>query len=108
MTGRKPIAFLGDSLKCLRDFPEGAKLDSGRELARVQEGMDPVDWKPMTAVGRGVQEIRVSDTPGEFRVIYVASIKHTIYVLHAFHKKSQKTPRRDIELAAARYRQIKE
>lgn len=107
MPVRKPIQFLGDSLKCLRSFPEGARLDSGRELARVQEGRDPVDWKPMPVVGKGVREIRVSDTPGEFRVIYVANIGSRVFVLHAFHKKTQKTAKRNIELAAARYRQIK-
>ena len=108
MNKRKPVAFLGDSLKCLRDFPEDARRDAGRELVRVQEGRDPIDWKPMASIGKGVREIRVSGKPGEFRVIFVASIGNTIYVLHAFHKKTQKTLKRDIELAAARFRQIKE
>jgi phage-related protein len=60
----------------------------------------------MPSIGKGVSEIRVSGRPGEFRVIYVASIGSTIYVLHAFHKKTQKTPKRDIDLAAARFRRI--
>lgn len=102
----KPIVFLGDSLDRLRKFPEGARQDMGRELARIQEGREPLDWKPMQAVGRGVREIRVSDRPGEFRVLYVANFGDAIHVLHAFHKKSQRTPQRDIDLAAARYRQI--
>jgi phage-related protein len=106
MPMRKPIVFLADSLKRLRHFPEGARQDAGRELARVQEGREPIDWKPMPSVGKGAREIRVSDRPGEFRVLYVASIGDEIYVLHAFHKKSQKTAQRDINLAAARYRQI--
>jgi phage-related protein len=106
MPGRKAIEFLGDSLSRLREFPDDARQDMGRELARVQEGRDPIDWKPMSSVGRGVREIRVSDRAGEFRTIYVASIGDTVYVLHAFHKKSQKTAKRDIELAARRYRQI--
>ncbi len=102
----KPIIFLGDSLARLREFPESARQDTGRELARVQEGRDPVDWKPMPSVGRGVREIRVSDRPGEFRVLYVARVEDAIYVLHAFHKKTQKTAQRDLDLAATRYRQI--
>lgn len=69
MNTRKPVAFIGDSLRCLREFPEDARRDAGRELVRVQEGRDPIDWKPMAAVGKGVREIRVSDKPGEFRVI---------------------------------------
>lgn len=105
MEQRRPIVFLGDSLERLRDFPEDARRDAGRELVRVQEGRDPIDWKPMPAVGKGVREIRVSDRPGEFRVIYVANLGKFVFVLHAFHKKTQKTLKRDIDLAANRYRQ---
>ena len=102
----KPVVFVGDALENLRDFPEGARQDAGRELARVQEGRDPIDWKPMPTVGSGVREICVSDKPGEFRVIYVAKLADAIYVLHAFHKKTQKTNQRDLDLAMRRYKQI--
>lgn len=57
-------------------------------------------------MGRGVREIRVSDKPGEFRVLYVAKLVDAIYVLHAFQKKTQKTAQRDLDPAASRYRQI--
>jgi phage-related protein len=103
---RKPVVFMGNSLVHLREFPEDARRDAGRELVRVQEGRDPVDWKPMPGIGKGVREIRISDRPGEFRVIYVANIGASIYVLHAFHKQTQKTQKRDLDLAAARLRQI--
>ena len=43
---------------------------------------------------------------GEWRVIYVAKFDNAVYVLHAFQKKTQKTRKEDIELAARRYRQI--
>ncbi|MDP3142661.1 MAG: type II toxin-antitoxin system RelE/ParE family toxin [Candidatus Omnitrophota bacterium] len=102
----KPIVFLGDSLARLRGFPESARQDTGRELARVQAGNVPLDWNPMPTVGRGVREIRVSDKPGEFRILYVAQLADAIYVLHAFHKKTQKTAQRDVDLAASRYQQI--
>lgn len=107
MPDRKPVVFLGDSLDRLRGFPEDARRDAGRELVRVQEGRDPVDWKPMPSIGKGVREIRVSDRPGEFRVIYTASIGDLVYVLHAFHKKARKTPKRDVGLAVERLRQIR-
>ena len=106
MNARKPVIFLGDSRERLRNFPDDARRDAGFELERVQKGNDPIDWKPIPAVGKGVREIRVSDRPGEFRVIYVANIGAMIYVLHAFHKKTQKTSQRDIALAAARFREI--
>jgi phage-related protein len=102
----KSVTFLGDVKQRLRDFPDGARSDAGQELLRLQFGREPLDWKPMPSIGKGVREIRVSDRPGEFRVIYVANIGATIYVLHAFHKKTQKTQQRDLELAKARLKLI--
>jgi phage-related protein len=40
-------------------------------------------------------------------VIYIAAFADAIHVLHAFEKKSQRTPQRDLELAGARLRQLK-
>lgn len=59
----------------------------------------------MKAVGAGVREIRIH-VQGEWRIIYVASFAEAVYVLHSFRKKTQKTRQADIELAAARFRQI--
>ena len=50
------------------------------------------------------REIRVREDSGAFRVIYVAKFSEAIYVLHAFQKKAQKTPKAEIELARKRYR----
>lgn len=100
----KPIAFLGDSLDRLRDFPEDARSQAGHQLNEVQNGIDPDDWKPMKTVGPGVREIRIREDSGAFRVIYVATLPDAVLVLHAFQKKTQATPRRDIDLAASRLR----
>jgi phage-related protein len=102
----KPVCFLGNSLECLRDFPENAKHDAGYQLERVQRGEQPDDFKPMPSIGRGVEEIRVWDEHGTYRIIYTARKADAVYVLHAFEKKSQSTARRDIELAQTRYREI--
>lgn len=59
----------------------------------------------MLNVGAGAYEIRLH-VLGEWRVIYVAKFDNAVYVLHAFQKKTQKTRKEDIELAARRYRQI--
>ncbi len=74
----------------------------------VQAGREPADFKPITSVGPSAYEIRVRDEAGAFRVIYVAKFEHAIYVLHAFQKKTRKTPQADIELAASRYKMIGE
>jgi len=99
----KPIEFLGDSLRSLREFPDDAKRDAGYQLDRVQHGLQPDDFKPMPTIGKGVEEIRVRDDSGAYRVIYTARLADAVYVLHAFQKKTQATSKRDIELAKQRF-----
>jgi phage-related protein len=103
----KRVTFHGDSLDRLRDFPEVARREAGHELYQVQMGRDPSDWKPMPTIGAGVREIRIRDAVGAYRVIYIATFADVIHVLHAFEKKTRKTARRDLGLAAARPRQLK-
>ena len=106
MTIRKPLAFIGSSLADLRKFPEEARRDAGFNLNFVQVGLEPSDWKPMKAAGPGVTELRVRDASGAFRVIYLATRPEAVYVLHCFQKKTRKTRKADIDLAASRLRHI--
>jgi len=108
MIQMKPIVFLGDALRQVRDFPEDARKTVGHELRDLQFGEEPGDWKPMPSVGAGVREIRVREASGAFRVIYVAHLATAIYVLNAFQKKTQKTPQREIDLARRRLHAITE
>lgn len=98
----KPVVFVGDSLKRLREFPEDARHDAGYQLDKVQRGEPPDDFKPMPSIGKGVEEIRVWDDSGTYRVIYTARLADAVYVLHAFHKKTQGTSKRDLDLARER------
>ena len=102
----KPLRFVGDSLKCLREFPEDAKQDAGYQLDKVQRGEQPTDFKPMPTIGKGVEELRVRDEPGAYRVIYSARLPDAVYVLHAFQKKTQTTAKRDLELAKSRFAEM--
>lgn len=102
----KDIEFLGDSLDALRNFPDGARQDSGYQLDKVQRGLDPDDWKPMKTIGSGVKEIRLTDEQGQFRVVYVAKLADAVYVLHCFKKTTQKTSPKDIDLAKSRYKEL--
>jgi phage-related protein len=104
----KAIRFLGDSLKRLREFPEDVRHDAGYQLDKLQRGLQPDDFKPMPTIGKGVEEIRLWDDSGTFRVIYTARLKEMVVVLHAFQKKTQATSRRDMELAKDRWAQLKQ
>jgi phage-related protein len=101
----KPILWVGSSLSDLRAFPEDARRMAGFELRRVQQGLQPTDYKPMATVGSGVEEIRVH-TGQEHRVFYVARFEEGVYVLHAFEKRSRKTSAREIEVARVRLRDV--
>jgi phage-related protein len=56
----KPVVFLGDSLDRVRAFPEDVRRNAGYQIERVQRGLDPDDWKPMTTIGA-----RREGNPGE-------------------------------------------
>jgi phage-related protein len=101
----KELRFIGTSLDDLSGFSVEARRIAGFELWQVQNGLDPSDWKPMNSIGIGAREIRIH-AGGAWRVLYVTKVAEAIYVLHAFAKKTQRTPKADIELAARRYREI--
>jgi phage-related protein len=95
---------VGDSLKRIRAFAKPVRQQVGYELELVQHDMEPSDWKPMSTVGLGVNEIRIH-VEGEHRLFYIAKLRHAIYVLHVFRKKARKTTKADIELARARFQE---
>jgi phage-related protein len=103
----KPLKFIGSSEDDLSSFPKEAKGAAGHELWQEQLGLMPSDWKPMPNVSAGAFEVRIH-IMGEWRAIYVAKFADAVYVLHAFQKKTQRTRKEDVALAAARYKQLKE
>ncbi|HEU4352500.1 MAG TPA: type II toxin-antitoxin system RelE/ParE family toxin [Burkholderiales bacterium] len=101
----KPVAWVGDSRERLKQFPAEARHDAGYQLELVQGGASPKDWKPLPSIGMGVNEVRVR-AAGSFRLIYVAKFPEAVYVLHAFEKKSRKTPKGDVVLARSRFQAL--
>ena len=101
----KPLIWLGSSRRDLRAFPALARRLAGFQVRRVQQGLDPDDWKPMRMVGPGVREIRIH-IAGAHRVFYLATRAEAIYVLHAFEKKTQKTSANDLRTGRERFRAI--
>lgn len=102
----KPVEFLGDSLDQLRGFPLAVRRDAGFQLDKVEHGLEPDDWKPMSAIGSGVKEIRIRDVSGAFRVIYLAKLADAVYVIHCFQKKTQETSQQDIDIAKQRFKDL--
>jgi phage-related protein len=107
----RPVVWLGDSKKNLRDFPDGAQKLLGDELQLIQFGGMPKDAKPFKGVGGGVLEIALRYASDAYRVVLAVQIGRRIYVLHAFQKKSKKgieTPKRDVDLIKKRYTEAQE
>jgi phage-related protein len=101
----KPITWIGSSRDDLRDFPQEARRKAGFQLRALQRGEHPTNFKPMSSVGAGVEEIRIQ-TGDAFRVFYVARFEEAVYVLHAFQKKTQKTAKKDLDLGRRRYMEM--
>src|SRR6266567_775294 len=109
-SGEKPLFWVGSSLNDLLAFPEAVKDEIGAALSVAQFGGKHPSVKPWKGEGSGVFEI-VEDHRGDaYRAIYTVRFADTVYVLHAFQKKSPsgiKTPRRDIDLIARRLKEAK-
>ena len=109
MSRNKPIDWIGSSFKdlCNDDvFSLEARRNAGYQLRKVQRGEEPDDWKPFDEVGAGTKEIRLKQSDGAFRVMYVAKFEEAIYVLHCFKKKTQKTSQKEKDLCAQRYKDM--
>jgi phage-related protein len=103
----KRLIWTGSSKKDLKKFSDEGMRKAGYQLGRVQLGLKPNDWKPMPAIGPGVEEIRIH-AENEYRVSYVARFEDAVYVLHCFAKKTQRTSAPDIFMAKARLKQLLE
>lgn len=74
-------------------------------LTIAAEGSKADIAKPLKGLGAGVMEIAVRYRTDAYRVVYVAEVAGTLWVIHAFQKKSKtgvKTPKADIDLIRSR------
>ncbi|NER22757.1 MAG: type II toxin-antitoxin system RelE/ParE family toxin [Symploca sp. SIO1C2] len=101
----KLIYWVGSSREELSNFTQEARRKAGFQLRAIQRGQQPTDFKPMTIIGKGVEEIRI-EAEEAYRVFYVARFEEAVYVLHAFQKKTQKTSTQNIELGKKRYQEM--
>jgi phage-related protein len=108
----KSVHFVGTSRKDLKALPKGARAVFGFAILLAENGMKHPDAKPMAGFGgAGVLEV-VEDLDGDaYRAVYTVQFGSTVYVLHAFKKKSKvgsKTPPRDMELILKRFKEAEE
>ena len=107
----KDVRWIGDSRERLRSFPKAARSTVGGALRAAQMGSKDDHAKPLRGVGTGVFEIRARYDTNTYRAIYTVKLGDTIYVLHAFQKKSVRgirTPKREIDLIKQRLKMAQE
>jgi len=101
------VAWEGDSLEVVRSFPRAIRQELGLDIRRLQQGRTPHDSRRMKSIGKGVFELRQRDPGGWYRLIYLTRVGDTLYMLHAFTKKSAKTSRNDLAIAASRLKRVR-
>ena len=100
------IEWLGDSHSVVCGYSKAVRMAIGSELRLLQNGEKPLHARPLKTVRRGVWELRISEKEGQFRVVYLIKRRDRIYVLHVFQKKTRRTPRKDIDLARQRFKEV--
>jgi phage-related protein len=107
----RPVIWLGNSRKNMREFPKKIRSDMGAALFGAQCGAMAEHVKPFKGMGGGVFEIVDRYNKNAYRLVYGVQIGDNIYVLHAFQKKSKSgiaTPQQDVDLIKRRYREAQE
>ena len=104
----KSALFHPKAREIIREFPGDVKKTLGKLIFDVQKGARlemPVS-RPMASVALGVEELRIKDRSGIYRAFYFARVDHAVIVFHAFVKKAQKTPKREMELGKKRLKEM--
>jgi phage-related protein len=102
----KPVFWVGSSLRDVQTFPEPVRRDIGHALYAAQKGEIDPSAKPLKGFGgTSVMEIVAPFDGNTWRTIYTVRFRDSVYVLHAFQKKSKSgiaTPIAEIELIRKR------
>ncbi len=103
------------AVEVLNDLVEAELLSLPKDMQarflRISEllesfGPQHVGLPHVRPLGERLWEMRLSGKEGIGRAIYTAAAGQRLVVLHAFVKKTQKTPRRAIDLALKRLKEI--
>jgi phage-related protein len=100
----KPVLFYHPAQAEIVSWPPDVKKELGSVLTLLQKGeaVGMPDVRPMPSVARGVSEIRISKSSGAFRAFFVVWTDLGILVFHGFQKKTQATPKIEIETGKRR------
>ena len=88
------------ALKEVRGFTEEIKKELGYLIFKLQIGekLGMLYSKVMPSLGKSCHELRITGSDGIYRAFYFLKIKGKVIIFHAFQKKAQKTPKKEIDL----------
>ena len=99
----KPLLWLSGEVKT-PPFSASARLLCGYLLRRLQRGesIGMPDSRPMPSIGRSCHELRISDGPVQWRLVYRVDLD-AIVIADVFIKKTQKTPKKNLDVCRSRF-----
>jgi phage-related protein len=87
-------------------LPVGIRASYARLTGLLMEFGLSLRMPHSKSMGDGLFELRPRGLEGTARVMYCTKIGRRIVILHVFIKKTQKTPKRDLEIARRRQREV--
>jgi phage-related protein len=104
----KPAILHLRARQAIREFSDSVRMSVGHAIWELQRGIKltmPLS-RPMPTVAPGVEELRIRDATGAYRVFYYLRDSRGVLVFHAFVKKAQKTPAGEIETGKRRLKEL--
>jgi phage-related protein len=103
------VTFYGSTVEAeILALPAGFVARFIRYAERMEVFGPDLGMPHSRAMGDGLFELRLKAAEGIARVFYCTVVGHKIVVLHQFVKKSDKTPRRELEVAQRRLKEVKD
>ncbi len=106
----RPIGWVRAARKDFGRFPKTAQDRVNTALTIAAEGGKADIVKPLKGLGSGVMQIALRHRTDAYRAVYVTEIAGSLWVVHAFRKKSKtgiKTPKSDIDLIRERIERLR-
>jgi phage-related protein len=102
------IVILKACAREVGEFPEEVRGYLADALARLDAGhaLSMPLSRPMPSVGQGAHELRLKDRTGAYRVVYTIITAGSVHVIHGFKKTTRATPRRNMEIARKRLKEV--
>jgi phage-related protein len=92
----------------IESWPSGILADYARIVELLMEFGPHLRMPHSRAMGNGFFELRPRSAEGAARVFYCFMMRKRIVMLHAFVKKTQETPERELRLARKRMKEVRD